>query len=367
MLDALKSAFELMLVGALALPWIALLFQAFNENASWEDTAYLKVLPRDVKKTVALILVIAGGYVAGSVVSRLASNLLNDEMLGRLPTEDNIRDSIYQEKYCKPVCDPAKEKYCSPSIVSMNAGLPDKDELTENDKQYLDKDIEKQLEDRFRLEDIERADVWRRRNMLRRYFCPLPGIAQEENDRRRDHLNQMFFLQEAQVLLDGDDKTDRLKQYHDQLVVLRGAIFNGVTLTVLSLFCWCAGLRENLAKRGKWRLLAYLPAGSLTVYAVDRLLHHVLDHLSGAPTGWYTDPPMVEILLLLFGVFGLVLTSGAKAARSYATACVLSLVITLACYGGWWWTEDLYDSQVLHTQPELHTAQKTVEMQSNGK
>ena len=46
--------------------------------------------------------------------------------------------------------------------------------------------------------------------------------------------------------------------------------------------------------------------------------------------------------------------SGEGMALPFSKITVAALVITLTCYGGWWWTEVLYDSQVIHSRPELH-------------
>jgi hypothetical protein len=375
-------------------------------------------VPSQVRNAVALTLVIAGGYVAGSVASRLSSNLLDDELLGSLPTEDNIRDSIYQARYCKPDCDPAKKERCSPSILLMNEGVPvKKDPDLAHFLEKVDPDAMTELKDvlaaRSMAEDLQRADVLRRRNMLWGYFCPAKTVSSplkpeeriaEEN--RRDHLKAMFLLQEGQVLLYGQDKVDRLKQYYDQSIVLRGATFNGFILGTLSLFCCCGILREHLSKHGDWKFLAYIPAFALTVIALSALCHHLTTfwapwhHLAGhwkdPDLDAMTEPPLVEVLLLLLGMTGIWLTSRIKTTPStanpihgrtaitghwltsranrtpprgnpsYVRTLIVATVITLACYGGWWWTEYLYDTQVIYTLPELHEAQKPSDIQIGG-
>ncbi|MGA2216545.1 MAG: hypothetical protein ABSG51_00565, partial [Terracidiphilus sp.] len=357
----------------------------------------------------------------GTVVSRISSNLLNDELLGDLPREDSIRESIYIERYCKPECDLAKksqqDQRCSPSLIVMNAGVPinkttEADELKRFDPVAVT-EFKKQLDARFLSEELQGADVVSRRDRLRGYFCgrdlgpPPPDEDPIERENRRDHLRDMFLLQEGQALLYGQDKVERLKQYHDQAIVLRGATFNGFVLAAISLFCWCGNRREHLSKFGRWRYLAYLPSAALIFIALLALYHHVTDswavwHLlsdASKKADWLdlrTDPPLVELLLLSLGATGYLLTSRTNRTPSkgvsshgrtfvaghwltsrrnrslytgnpsYGRTFIVATVITLACYSGWWWTEYLYDSQVIYTLPELHSGQKLSDIQAAG-
>ena len=64
MLDALKFAFEILVVGALALPWLAILSRMFASGPSSSLPSYLSVLPRPARGTVAVAVVIAGALAA---------------------------------------------------------------------------------------------------------------------------------------------------------------------------------------------------------------------------------------------------------------------------------------------------------------
>src|ERR1700690_2639389 len=97
--DALKFAFEILIVGALALPRLAVLIQMFSPADALEHPnrlgVFLSFVPAPARKAVGGLLVIAIGYLLGSAVSRISRNLFDDELLGVLPTEDQIRDSVY--------------------------------------------------------------------------------------------------------------------------------------------------------------------------------------------------------------------------------------------------------------------------------
>jgi hypothetical protein len=83
MLDALKFAFEILVVGALALPWLAILNRTFASGPASSLPSHLSVVPRAARGTVAVAVMIAFGYVTGSALSRISRDLFNDELLGK--------------------------------------------------------------------------------------------------------------------------------------------------------------------------------------------------------------------------------------------------------------------------------------------
>jgi len=56
---------------------------------------------------------------------------------------------------------------------------------------------------------------------------------------------------------------------------------------------------------------------------------------------------------ILLGIGGLFVVSKAKEAAFYFRTCVVAAVISVVCFGAWWWTEVMYDLQVIHSQPRL--------------
>ncbi len=100
MLDALKFAFEILIVGALAMPWIAVLSRMFPGRDSSEFKFDLGFVPSGARSGVEIAVVLAFGYLVGSAVSRFSRDFFNDEIWQPLPTEDVIRDNIYFDEYC---------------------------------------------------------------------------------------------------------------------------------------------------------------------------------------------------------------------------------------------------------------------------
>jgi hypothetical protein len=326
MLDAVKFAFEILIVGALALPWLAIVRRMlFVANPGADPPSYLSALPRASRSTVALAMLLAFGYVAGSTISRVSRDLFNDESLRRIPTEDKIRDGVYQDEYC------------GQDLLDMDKYLPFFDNYPRSNSSRLP--IEPSVQETKALSEMHYK--------LQRAFCPGGGDTPDKLDAR---IKEMFSLQEGELLLQGEDKVDRLKQYYDQITVLRGATFNGFILFLVCAFGSCGNLRGYWQDRRLLKDLTIVPAALLTVYGGIQLWFHlqfrIQDH--------YSDPPLAEFVLILLGVFGLFVTLKAEKMPSYFRTCLVAAVVTVTCFGGWWWTEVMYDLQVVHSQPELH-------------
>src|SRR6266571_9422680 len=102
-MDALKLAFDTLIVGALALPWLVIVLRIFTRgrpSGGLKDRfAFLSLAPDGAQEALASVVLIAVGYVLGSSISRVASDVFNDEFWHRtpLPTEDEIREAVYCE------------------------------------------------------------------------------------------------------------------------------------------------------------------------------------------------------------------------------------------------------------------------------
>jgi hypothetical protein len=324
MLDALKFAFEILIVGALALPWLAVLHRMFAPKTPSGVYSFFSVIPESAREAVTIAVVVAFFYVIGSAVSRFSRDFFNDELWKPLPIEDVIRDSVYHAEFCsehafiyqywsEPIHLAPPPNFCpSPSPTGKSTDLKPGGATTFG---RLTKD-------------------------QRRAF--------DEN------VQEVFRLQESELLLQGVDKVDRLKQYYDQVTVLRGAAFNGFILFCLSLFGTLGTMRARWSSHRFLKLLPLLPAGTVVVLAVLQATEHWRSALESA----YSDPPLAELVFLLLGVAGLFATFEAEAVPTYLHICVIAAVVTVISYGGWWWTEVMYDLQVIHSLPELLVQQK---------
>lgn len=217
-MDALKFAFEILIVGALALPWLAVLILMFPDRVSGKPISCLdfslSVVPKDVKPAVTAVVIVALGYLLGSAVSRVSRDFFDDELWGVFPTEDQIRDGVYYDEYCTEYVlsgldlpyrghAPLPGDFCPTWDPSTSS-------LLREHKMFYGK------------------------TSLNGMTTTFDALVQE-----------MFRLQEGELLLNGQDKVDRLKQYYDQITVLRGAAFNGFMLSALCAFGYCGNLRAR--------------------------------------------------------------------------------------------------------------------------
>jgi len=361
MLDALKFAFEILIVGVLALPWLALLSQMLEAvGPSSTLPAFPNFVPDAARSTVTVALVIAFGYVAGSVVARASRDFFNDELLRPLPTEDLIRIAVYQGEYCGQ----------DQMNVNENAPFVGESTVLSDDSDLFEDSVE------HALPRHPSAAIKTQHSLHEKYrnaFCPTEAMAKQPlsskdvAEKLEQHITNMFRLQEGEMLLLGEDKVERLKQYYDQITVLRGAALNSLVLLVICIMGCCANLRVRAGANLKKTFLAYLPAAALFCFGIYELgghyrhihaaamrLHHS-DLISWSQTmdALYDDPPLAELVLILLGAVGLLVILKAKKTTAYLRTAVVAAIVTTVCLGSWWWTEIMYDLQVVHSQVEL--------------
>jgi hypothetical protein len=145
----------------------------------------------------------------------------------------------------------------------------------------------------------------------------------------------LFQLQESALMLKGADKIERLSQLHAQILVLRGGAFDSFIFCVFCAFGWCANQSNRLA-----RIIPtlFFVAGAVAFGA------HLFSHITD-----FSDPPFMELTFLCLGVAGFsIVGRGNVSKQPYGQYLLLSVLVTAIAYFGWWWSEILYDGQVLH-------------------
>ena len=318
MLDALKFAFEILIVGALAMPWIAVLSRMFPGREYSEFKFDLGFIPSGARTGVEVAVVVAFGYLLGSAASRFSRDFFNDEMWQPLPTEDLIRDNVYFVEYCSLQFFPYKYWSEPGHLKPMPDFCPEEDKnLTFNE------------------------------------------LSDDKHKGFDELVQEVFRLQDSVLLLKGVDKVDRLKQYFDQINILRGAAFNAVILFCLALFGGVGQLKKRWAINLPSRPLFFLPA----LFTIIGALISLRNHWYVNPNSHYSDPPLAEIVMILLGVIGLLVAwkpEGSKPGKEmpYFRICCIALVWLVVSFGGWWWTEVMYDHQVIHSLAEISEAEE---------
>jgi hypothetical protein len=379
MLDALKFAFEIFVVGALALPWLAVLGRIFPSDDESSFSFYLSPVPKSARSAVTVAVVVAFGYLLGSAISRISRNFFNDELWKKVPTEHLIRDAVYMDVYCKehlvkdmympfaadlpkpdragsgknfglcpkeiPIAkrDSAIGPGLTPTQIAELTSNPDGEgvyQMTRDDETYVPVPYSK-------VTDASKGGYHAKAGEPERY-------ANDQMSQFPERVLALFRLQEGKLLLQGQDKVDRLKQFFDQITILRGAAFNGFVLLVVCAFGICGNLKVRWSGRPVVKFAAYLPACAMILASC--YWFHV--HLGGKafahdPNAIYNHPPLTEFVFLLLGLLGALIVFKAREIRPHFRTFVLAAVVTLISFGGWWWTEIMYDTLVIHSWPTM--------------
>jgi hypothetical protein len=337
----LKIAFDTLVIGALALPWLWLFMRIFFQRASKQDNLtfpLISAMPEPMRQPVTGVLLIAMGYFLGSVVSRIASDFFDDkEILSIVPNQSSIQEGVYLSEYC--VAQRLEAMKLPVELPKPPGG------------------------------QAAFCDVGRRLDPnTRDLFTPLVA--------------EFFRLQEGKLLLEGEERIGRLRELHDQIEILRGATLNGLILFSLSGFGLCALYRARLNNAeadnkisSKLRILRkyalYKPAVFFLLIGLWEMREHFANQhkhslIVGVETNkpaigkstpisipyeGHGDPPLAEGVIVLLGVGGLCLRLTDDSPRLFWNVCLMAAVLTLIGYGSWWWTEVLYDQQVIHSSP----------------
>jgi hypothetical protein len=172
-------------------------------------------------------------------------------------------------------------------------------------------------------------------------------------------------LQESRLLLTGQDRVDRLKQYFDQITVLRGAAFDGFMLFAISTFGFCRNWRERFSGKKLLASLAYIPPGLVLAHGAYSLwktyfLWEIRRRMDGSGElgGWefiWRHPPFAQIVWIFLGLMGFAIVKRAIHTRGYFRTWLVAGLLTFGSFCGWWWTEVMYDLQIIHSRPSGYT------------
>ena len=329
-MGALTIAFDTTIVGVLALPWVLVVIHLFFFEGEDRLGDILHWLKKQKQPAVVGVLLFAMTYTLGSAVSRTAQDFFNDDDLYLQADGQFFRVGVTEDRILTRV-------YC------------------ESDDKHL---LFAEKEDLVFADKINTFQTFPAKKAL----CSLTmkwGVKYTYN-RKDDELNEtardIFGLQENALMVKGGDFSVRLRQLHDQIMVLRGAAFDGVIGLSLCLFAWGVTVRREKARAWLRWMLVPVPALYLSVAAIATV-HHFGE---GVPS----DPPYMEFTLLVLALAGVWLVwmrpsppkpeatraQETDAGKETGTKCnwqvehwgrlvLLSGILTLAAVLGWWSTE----------------------------
>jgi hypothetical protein len=339
-MGAFTIAFDIIIVGALALPWVLLAIHLFFSDNESSLKKILDWVKAQDQPALAGVLLFAMAYPLGSVVSRIAQDFFDDDDL-HFPvfnylfrvgvTESSIRTDVFCHTSPREETGSAKpEEKAPPKPSDPTAEKHKKFTANNQDCTYTGRWIVLQTPDPITNQSISAKWI---------------------ND-QEELAGNIFHVHEATVLLKGTDPTERLRQFHDQIMVLRGAAFNGMIAFSLCLFWWISKFRSWW----RWAVLSlYLFPG--TVASVN----HFTDHMH--------EPPYMEFTFLVLAAAGWRLLwqhrPKKKGAHTEPRAqngpgeirfvyLLLTLFLTVSAFLGWWATQVLYDQQVIYSYQALN-------------
>jgi hypothetical protein len=299
-MEAFKLAFETVLVGALALPWLALMMVLVNPKISRTIGHLTKLVPKECMPPLVGVVAFSLAYLLGSAISPVAREFLNDIDAIGFPTEDKIQTLIMERPEGGQV---------------LSSGVPKRGNLA-----------------------VLRDTLPDRRSLLA--------------------ANATFRQQETTVLLQGAEASERINRLHERLTVLTGATFSGFVLVLLCVFAWCGSYRGQAqgALHSSLRLRAvqfatYLPCLATILWGVVALSRDWKKHD-------IDDPPIMELVLLILGFFGLCITASKTVALPALRGGMLfaSFLTILSC-GGYLSTEPSYVHEVLDSYAVMTSPQ----------
>jgi hypothetical protein len=373
-MEALKFAFDTLVIGALALPWLLVLSRMYSppgiDGKVGRHLALVSALPEHTKSAVLSVMVLALGYFLGAAVSRISDDFFGDsDVLRHLPSETSIRKDVYYHEYCHFEGVAAWKAYIEKTWgvkkVDFCPNEPETNPLGTNPPAPNPPGTN--APGAYPLGTNALGTYPLGTNLVLLVLAPgtnppAPNLSGTNPPAFKpgnwdDAIEQFFRLEEGKVLLQGDDKTTRLRELHDQLVILRGATLNGIILSTLCLFGFCASFRSGSARNRSgslrnWRTFGVTHAApvALILYGGFAIRHH-FSELGGDHV--FRDPPLAEVLMVLMGIGGLLAKAGEDSRLKYATGWGLSLALTIIAYGAWWWTEVIYNQGVIHSYPTL--------------
>ncbi|HTA67143.1 MAG TPA: hypothetical protein VK776_02650 [Bryobacteraceae bacterium] len=298
-MDAFKLAFETVIVGLFALPWLWVMIDLVNPNFfnSFGMRRLSAFIPSELRASAIGLSLFSLVYLLGSMMTPVAREFFNDpDMLGRvLPTDKKIQAQNYKK---------IREVTTSGLLARAKLGL----------------------------------------------------VHAPETKAIVDDMSAKFQQDESTVLLRGPDACERLNRLHEQMTVLRGAAFSAFALMVLCGFAWCGRFSNQPTVIG-WSLFLGQQSRRLAALTLSSAIILVAGwglwkDMSKLATG---NMPIAELVLLILGGFGFyVLIWGTRSRlRFHGSAFVFALCFSLLCYTGYGCTERSYDLEVLYSYQAL--------------
>ena len=346
-MDVFKLAFETTVVGLLTIGWLAVAAQLLFPDFRLESVLDVEKLPDLVQKnlTAAGVGALILAYCLGSAVLPIANQLVNDEHWPL--NESAIRCQVFTkqevnleslQKSAVPKDIPFSFAELSPRHCSYWAPVFTEDKIgvqkrvTRFFRRWIglstdpDEDVAQTQDDPKKLEEACRK-----------------SDSTKCQEFKAGRILTIFQQQETAVLSQPSDRTEGLRVLHERIVVLRGTIFSLFVLLLICLFAYFARVDGG---KSHWMRSAcgVMLAVASTVFAAFNGYQDLEDRN-------IFDIPVLECVLVVITIFGIALAvRKTKNQRFQSKRYVLiTLFFTGLAYGGWMWSEIIYDQQVINS------------------
>jgi hypothetical protein len=304
-MEALKLAFETVIIGLFALPWLWVMIDLVNPGlfSSPGVRRLVAFIPAELRPPAIGLALFSVVYLLGSMITPVACEFLNDpDMLGQyLPTEEKIQVWAYAHMHAPPRI---------PGLI-----VP---------------------------EDVALAT----------FRSPNPDSEEaKEAEHLRSSIHDEFQHDESTLLLLGPNACERLNRLHEQLNVLRGATFSAFALSALCLFAWCGRGKNPSTAGGRlsfWRQVPRLAGLLLSVGTIVLAIWELCNDIHQPEAG---DMPIAELVLLVLGGFGfyVLIWGGRSRLQFHGATFLFALCFSALCYAGYGCVATSYDQAVFNT------------------
>jgi hypothetical protein len=366
-MDVFKLAFETVIVGLLTFPWLGLAtYLLFPDLVIDLVTRQIPALVKDNQASLG-VAVLTLAYCLGSAILPIGNQLVNDE---HWPLNENaIRCQVFTQQE-------TELELINYSAVPKGLKL---ENLTPDHCSYwapvfYPTNTEKQTKvKRFRgiwrlgrlwightatSEDDESAPNKRKTTKELEAKCDKKvneGEGRECDKFKAGKILRLFDQEETTVLNQNSDTTEQLRQLHERIVVLRGAVFSGFIVLLICLFAYFA--------RVYGQPLHWMRSVCGSLLALSFGVFAMFNGINDLNPPHIFDIPVLETLLLVNIIFGFLLVfRGVKTQLFRTKRCVLiAIFFTGLTYGGWMWSEIIYDQQVISSFAVLQGSAVPVE------
>ena len=332
-MDVFKLAFETIIVGLLAFPWLGVAAYLLFPDFLIDLTKKIPNLVKDNQASLG-VAVLTLAYCLGSAILPIANQLVNDE---HWPLPENaIRCLVFTQQQDKL------------KAIGYTA-LP-------KDTHFLPDKLEPQhCSPLGQIFGKGPAGIGERILWFGQLLAGFPMKLEDDDKIIKEKILTLFEQEESAVLNQISDKTEQLRQLRERIVVLRGAVFSGLVLFLICLFAYFARV-PGYPSNWKRPYCGYLLAAWFTAF-VFRNGYQDLKNQD------IFDIPVLESLIAVITIFGFNLVRRGVNSQVFRTKrwVLVALFFTGLTYGGWMMSEIIYDQKVISLFSVLQNAAKTQE------